>query len=83
MNELNGSGWFCVQRPRLFCKPEITLETAIWEVVMERAWAQMSLLSFETLLWVKASSDYPEKSQTPEKQGDCHLPGSSKISIPG
>lgn len=27
MNELNGSWWFCVQRPRLFCKPEITLET--------------------------------------------------------
>lgn len=36
--------------------------TAIWEVVMERAWAQMSLLSFETLLWVKARSEYPEKS---------------------
>lgn len=34
---------------------------------MERAWAQMSLLSFETLLWVKASSEYPEKKLDPRK----------------
>lgn len=27
MNKLNVSGWFCVQRPGLFCKPEITLKT--------------------------------------------------------